>query len=1028
MLIAASCSGVEPAPEPTKDIFSSSTGMSPAQMEKARAESAAEQDAEATKIAEDRSKQRAESDAKDDARRAAAAESDAQTTADRAAWLKDVKASEAKAAAERAAEFNKFMAAAAQAQADQEKADQEKAEEDKAAKPAKPQPRSGKDDKEDKDDNEDKGDKGDKGDTDEQASDDEGDATDEDFEIALLFVRDILNARFPTFNPILNDEDGAAVMKKYGLDPTSAESILDGILLAAHEGGHGYDGANRRVELDDGRGCDQFYLITVLTKPFTTSWGELEAGDWLDPTPCGMTYPNSTDYVSGISRATILLDSQNYKRPPKDCTDCILSPHDGDGEWGSDDMYSTLYLSGAPEAGKITHYKEGYPGFDPDFIVPSDNNPVSGDQAYGMLFEETVQYVNSLAWAYSRHDLGEKQAGGSQKTAVLLWLWWNERYLKLTRENYPEEHAEWMKYYAEPFLWVWGKAWRYLDTPSMTYREDRWNQLIELVTDDLMLGEVQYVRELYHGDAYNRGSELTASILSKDPDGITWEGPVLSGPPLIIDSESTDGIYFATMPGGFTETDSEWDDILDRQGLADISEYIDKYDARLSVAEGGYGNIAESDKGDTDEQASGPGGAATDDFDAALLYVRDVMNARYPTGNVILNDEEGAAVMKEWGVDTTSAESILGNGMILALHEGGHFYNVDRKGAELDDGRGCETYFYMTLLTEPFTTSWGELEAGDKLEIAPCGLTYPNSSDYFMGISRSTILLDSQNHKRPPHNCDECLLSPHDEVGEFGWDERSASIYLPDAPHEGKITHYKEGFPGFDPSFTVPANDTWDGGDQAFDMLFEEFVQYVNTLAWGYSRHDYDGGTITGHKTTMLTFLWWSERYLKLTREYYPEEHAHWMEYYAEPFLYMWGKAWRYLDTPSMSYAEEDYDNLIQLVTDDLMLGEVQYVRELYHNENPTSEFVWGYERGSELAAPTLNADPDGITWEGPTLSGIPMIVDSASLDGIYFATMPGGFTEVDSDRQGLADISGYMDLYNAHLSIADGGYGNTAD
>ena len=178
----------------------------------------------------------------------------------------------------------------------------------------------------------------------------------------------------------------------------------------------------------------------------------------------------------------------------------------------------------------------------------------------------------------------------------------------------------------------------------------------------------------------------------------------------------------------------------------------------------------------------------------------------------------------------------------------------------------------------------------------------------------------------------------------------------------------------------------------------------------------------------MLTFLWGSERYLKLTRENYPEEHAHWMKYYAEPFLYMWGKAWRYLDTPSMSYAEEDYDNLIQLVTDDLMLGEVQYVRELYHNENPTSEFVWGYERGSELAAPTLNADPDGITWEGPTLSGIPMIVDSASLDGIYFATMPGGFTEVDSDRQGLADISGYMDLYNAHLSIADGGYGNTAD
>ena len=170
---------------------------------------------------------------------------------------------------------------------------------------------------------------------------------------------------------------------------------------------------------------------------------------------------------------------------------------------------------------------------------------------------------------------------------VLLWLWWNKRYLKLTRENYPEEHAEWMKYYAEPFLYMWGKAWRYLDTPSMSYAEEDYDNLIQLVTDDLMLGEVQYVRELYHGDAYNRGSELTASILSKDPDGITWEGPVLSGVPLIVDAASLDGIYFATMPGGFTKVDE------DRQGLADISGYMDKYDARLSVEEGGYGNTAD---------------------------------------------------------------------------------------------------------------------------------------------------------------------------------------------------------------------------------------------------------------------------------------------------------------------------------------------------------------------------------------------------------------------------------------------------
>ena len=121
-----------------------------------------------------------------------------------------------------------------------------------------------------------------------------------------------------------------------------------------------------------------------------------------------------------------------------------------------------------------------------------------------------------------------------------------------------------------------------------------------------------------------------------------------------------------------------------------------------------------------------------------------------------------------------------------------------------------------------------------------------------------------------------------------------------------------------------------------------------------------------------------------------------------------------------MGYNAADYDPLLELVTDDLMLGEVQHVRELYHGE--------AYERGSDLAASTLNTDPDGITWGGPTLSGVPLIVDSGAVDGIYFTTMPEGFTFVDENRQGLADLSEYIDKYNARLSVAQGGYGNTAE
>ena len=58
----------------------------------------------------------------------------------------------------------------------------------------------------------------------------------------------------------------------------------------------------------------------------------------------------------------------------------------------------------------------------------------------------------------------------------------------------------------------------------------------------------------------------------------------MSGPPLIVDSKSADGRYFEAMPGGFTVVNK------DREGFTDITEYIDKYNARLSVAEGGYGN------------------------------------------------------------------------------------------------------------------------------------------------------------------------------------------------------------------------------------------------------------------------------------------------------------------------------------------------------------------------------------------------------------------------------------------------------
>ena len=77
----------------------------------------------------------------------------------------------------------------------------------------------------------------------------------------------------------------------------------------------------------------------------------------------GLTGQNSSDFIQGISRSTILLDTENWKRPPASSasmsgTDIMLSPHFGKTEngWGEDSAYSGLYLNGAPKGGVITHY------------------------------------------------------------------------------------------------------------------------------------------------------------------------------------------------------------------------------------------------------------------------------------------------------------------------------------------------------------------------------------------------------------------------------------------------------------------------------------------------------------------------------------------------------------------------------------------------------------------------------------------------------------------------------------------------
>ena len=121
------------------------------------------------------------------------------------------------------------------------------------------------------------------------------------------------------------------------------------------------------------------------------------------------------------------------------------------------------------------------------------------------------------------------------------------------------------------------------------------------------------------------------------------------------------------------------------------------------------------------------------------------------------------------------------------------------------------------------------------------------------------------------------------------------------------------------------------GSEQGFNMLMEEAVQYVNSLATDYAFEDQIPrfASITA-RDGILTFLWYMERYLHLTRLEAPEVYAFitgdacWREL----VLTVWGRAWMFLDltadTPSLGI---DDDVLEDLVLAPELLDEIARVR-----------------------------------------------------------------------------------------------------
>jgi len=126
-----------------------------------------------------------------------------------------------------------------------------------------------------------------------------------------------------------------------------------------------------------------------------------------------------------------------------------------------------------------------------------------------------------------------------------------------------------------------------------------------------------------------------------------------------------------------------------------------------------------------------------------------------------------------------------------------------------------------------------------------------------------------------------------------------------------------------------PDNATFEGGDQGMNMLLEEAVQYVNSLATSYAFGDQIAGS-TSARDGILTMLWYVERYLHHARTVYPAAYtfisgnACWRDL----ILTIWGRAWYYLEvTRGMARFGIDDAAIEALVDDPVLLDEIARIR-----------------------------------------------------------------------------------------------------
>jgi len=279
----------------------------------------------------------------------------------------------------------------------------------------------------------------------------------------------------------------------------------------------------------------------------------------------------------------------------------------------------------------------------------------------------------------------------------------------------------------------------------------------------------------------------------------------------------------------------------------------------------------------------------------ARAFLEEAMARRYPTGAAILS--MGGDSTDQWlaRAPATAQGVLMFAGLIV--HEVGH--SIDRSAPD--------SWYYITAA-----------EDGSDISFTVPGMHGPltNSQSPRYAMERSRLLADDENAKRPPTSNSTLPTSAESGTGEFGTDSMFAQIYLSGDPDDG----------------------SFQSGDQGYNMLIEELVQYTNSLATRHHFSDFASGT-SSDRHALLTWLWWNERYLRKIRMERPEEHA-WLlanEAWMELILTTWGRAWLYISA-EVPGIEPDTAQLHELVAQPHLLEEIQVIREAYGCTDPVEQ------------------------------------------------------------------------------------------